>query len=155
MSTADDKRKQIRGKLQTALNLMIFGGDDRVALPWNEAAKSAHFSVQAMRKAIAKPHVQQYLRAQRQVLITAISGQNPSRLAALRDQNENRGAAVRAAQTIEQIGAAEQSRPTNFTVPGFIIQIIHAPAPGIGQARGFTGPTIEHAPAVALPTRCP
>src|SRR3979411_1020411 len=89
----DDRRKQIRGKLQTALNLMIFGGDDRNPLPWNEAAKAANFTVQAMRKAIAKPHVQRCLRAQRQVLLTAISGQNPARLAQLRDQDDNRGAA--------------------------------------------------------------
>jgi hypothetical protein len=149
-----DKRKQIRGRLQTALNLMIFGGDNRVALPWNEAAKSAHFSVQAMRKAIAKPHVQQYLRAQRQVLIAAISGQNPARLAQLRDQDENRGAAVRAAQAIEQIGAAEQARPSNFAMPGFCVQIINVPQQSASQVHAFVPPAIEAPRVVEVVAPC-
>jgi hypothetical protein len=43
---------------------------------------------------------------------------------------------------LETIGAAEQAHPAQFTPPGFIIQIVNVPQPGISQAH-----TIEHAPA--------
>lgn len=136
-----DRRRDIKGKLKVALDLMVFGGDDRVALPFQEAARNANFSVQAMRKAIEKPHIQRYLREKKQVLLASICGQNPSRLAQLRDQDDNRGAAVRAAMALEQIGTAEQARPAQFTMPGFVVQILNVPASAI-EARPAL--SIEH-----------
>ncbi len=124
-----DRRKQIKGKLKDALDLMIFGGDDRVALAWSDAARTVNFSPQAMRKALQKAHVQRYLRDQRQVLLAAISGQNPSRLAALRDQDSNPAAAVRAAMALETIGAVEETRTRHTSTPGFVV-FIGTPPPG-------------------------
>jgi hypothetical protein len=136
-----DRRRDIKGKLKQALDLMVFGREDRVALPWNEAAQAAGFRVDAMRKALDRPHVRRYLMASREVLRVAVSGQTISRLAVLRDQDSNMNAAVRAAMALEQIGTAEQSRPSIMSMPGFIVQIVNVPQPGISQAH-----TIEHVP---------
>src|SRR5262249_50238722 len=120
-----DRRRDIRGKLKTALDLMIWGDEDRKALPWNEAARTANFNVRAMRKALERPHVREYLRQARRCFMDTLSAQTPARLAALRDQDDNRNAAVAAARTLEEIGAAEDtlSRGVQQT-PGFSIVIV-------------------------------
>jgi hypothetical protein len=73
-------------------------------------ARKANLTVRAMRLALKRPHVLKYLRAERGVLLASASGQNLKALATLRDQTENRAAAVQAARTLEGL-ATEQFEP--------------------------------------------
>ena len=132
-------RKQIRGRLKTALDLMVRQG--RV---WNDAAAEADFTVSAMRKALERPHVIAYLRQQREVFRASVGGRNLHRLIELREQDEHKAAAVKVCQIIEQIGEMDIARGAGNAVrtPGMIIQIISGPAPRL--AAGPAPLTIDH-----------
>jgi hypothetical protein len=92
----------VSGRLKAALDDMTWNGT-----PWEEAATKANLTVRAMRLAMKRPQVLKYLRAERGVLLASASGQNLHALAKLRDQDENRAAAVQAARALEGL-AAEQ-----------------------------------------------
>src|SRR3982074_3583901 len=79
----------VSGRLKAALDDMTWNGT-----PWEDAARKANLTVRAMRLAMKRPHVLKYLRAERGVLLASASGQNLHALAKLRDQDENRSAAV-------------------------------------------------------------
>jgi hypothetical protein len=130
----------VSGRLKIALDLMTWEG-----LQWDEAALKANLTVRAMRLALKRPHVLKYLRAERGVLLASASGQNLHALARLRDQEENKAAAVQAARTLEGL-ASEQFGPVSRGIgggaragylidlsddqsPGVVIQIINSPAP--------------------------
>jgi hypothetical protein len=137
VNQSEPKRMQIRRKLKAALDGMIWDG-----LPFDEAARAAGFNVRAMRKALERPHVRNYLRTQKQVFRESVSSANIFRAREIRDQSENQMAAIKAIQVIEAIGDAEAAR-SGFTPglqPGLTIQIIST-ADAVK-----VGPTIEHDP---------
>src|SRR6476646_2796320 len=107
-TTRQHRRRQIKGKLKLALDRMIWGDEDGIPAEWDEAARAVNFSVSAMRKALARPHVRQYLKTERHVLKAALSAKNVRRLASIAD-GPNKAAAVRAVQVME--GLDEQAGP--------------------------------------------
>lgn len=130
-------RKQIRGKLKAALDAMVWQGQD-----WDEAARNINLTTAAMRKALGKPHVLAYLKHEREVFRSSMGGKTLVRLAELRDQDENRNAAVKACQVLEQLGETDSARGAAAgmpRVPGMIIVI----QTGSAQARSLP-PVIDH-----------
>jgi len=109
---------------------MIWGTETHGAMTYDEAARSVGMTTRAMRKALDKPHVQQHLREQRHVLRTTLSARTLSRLAELRDQDDNRNAAVAAARALEGLG----DEPVTNTPhrPGVVI-VIGGPARELAQ----------------------
>lgn len=119
-----ERRLRIGGKLRAALDLMVFGDENGNTLPWNDAARAANMNVRAMRRSLEKNHIRQHLRAQRQVFLAAAGAKNISRLVELRDQNENRGAAVKAVAVLEQMGEQRQGDTASRVItPGIVIVI--------------------------------
>jgi hypothetical protein len=112
-----------RGKLKTALDLMIWGGEDGLAVDWVGAAKLVGLRTRTLRLAIQKPHVRTYLNEQRRAMLAGISAKNISRAAAIRDQDENRTAAVNAIRFLED-GGNSGGPAGPVRVPGVVIQII-------------------------------
>lgn len=143
-----DKRRRITGKLKTALDLMIWGDKDSTAYTWDDAAVKANFTTRAMRLALERPHVRAYLNAQRQVFREAVGARTISRLAELRDQDDNRNAAVSAARVLEQMGeeaAGGGSPGQRVQAPGFVIMVVNAaPVPALPAATIDASPLIEH-----------
>jgi hypothetical protein len=127
-------RNKVTGALKIALDLIIHEG-----LNWEDAATQAKLQVRTMRLAMRRPHVLQYLRAERQVLLASVVAQNPRRLQQLRDQDDNRAAAVRAAATLEAMHDSPTAQAGAMNVkPGLTIQIIADAPPRV------VGPVIEH-----------
>ena len=126
-------RNSINGKLKAALHLMVFGpteGDQAgIALSWTEAAKAADFHVQAMRKALERPHVQAYLRAQKQVFRASASAQNISVLVKLRDQSGNGMVQLGAVKVLEQIGDEPGAGSVQQRAPGMVIVVVNGTNP--------------------------
>ena len=122
--------------MKIALDLIIHQG-----LDWEVAATQAKLQVRTMRLAMRRPHVLAYLKAERQVVLASVVAQNPRRLQQLRDQDENRAAAVRAASVLEAMDENAMQRGSGGGVahaPGLVIQIIGAdPSPKV----------IEHDPS--------
>ena len=133
-------RNGVTGKLKHALDLMTWEG-----VPWNEAALKAGLSTRTMRLALKKSHVLKYLRAERGVLMAQASASTFHRLDELMRQDENRGAAVAAARTIEVMTNEAIGGPRTLGVsgprsgyiidlsgdeptPGLVIQIVNSPA---------------------------
>jgi len=145
------KPPRITGKLREACLLMVWGAPDAPEpvppLAYDAAARTVGMSVRSMRKHLEKQHVQAFLRTQREVLRASLDARNLSRLAELRDQNSNMNAAVKAAQVLEEIGAADATRrplSSGMQSPGFVILL---PAPYFGER----GRTIEHSPVPCSP----
>jgi hypothetical protein len=120
----------IGGRLKAALDDMDWNGT-----PWDEAARKANLTVRSMRMSMHKVHVLQYLRTQRGIMLAQASVTNFHRLAELRDQDENRAAAVSAARTIEQmaddaLGTAGGARGGGAR-SGYIIDLSEGPKPGL------------------------
>ena len=128
---------KVSGALKLALDAIVHQG-----LTWEAAATHAKIQVRTMRLAMSKPHVLQYLRRERQVLLASYVAQNPRRLAQLRDQDENRAASVRAAATLEAMHDAPAARGGSDVPvqPGLQIVIVTSKDPAT------VGPLIEHAP---------
>lgn len=112
------KRLRIGRKLRQVLDLMVFEGDDMA-----EAARKANTSTRAIRKALERRHVLAYLRARREVLRASICAGNPRRLGAIRDQNKNLSAAVRAVTALERQELAEAAASRAAVAPGIVIVI--------------------------------
>lgn len=119
------KRLQIRGKLKATLDAMVWDG-----LEWQEAAKTHNFHVVSMRKAMGSPHVQAYIRAERQVLRESLSPRNIHRLREIRDAADNMPA-IQAIRTLEQMSDEQSHGQSGASVsPGITIRIINqAPTP--------------------------
>lgn len=111
----------VSGRLKAALDNMTWNGT-----PWEQAARKANLTVRAMRLAMKRPHVLRYLRDERRVLLASASGENLHALAKLRDQDENRAAAVQAARALEGL-ASEQFETGSIAIAGqpagFVIDI--------------------------------
>lgn len=111
---------RIRGKLREAIECMITEGLDRV-----EAAKKVALSPRAMRAALGKPHVIRYVQERRVNFRAELCGRNEYRLGELRDQNENKMAAVSAIKVLEQLDREESVKPTHNrnVTPGVVVVI--------------------------------
>lgn len=131
-------RAAVSGRLRDALVDMSWNGT-----PWNEAARKANLTVRAMRLALKRPQVLAFLKSERVVLLASISGATVSRLQQLRDQDENRAAAVSAAKTLNEMSEAAEVNPARMNqarAPGLVF-VIQMP----------TGPTITVDPKDSAP----
>jgi hypothetical protein len=111
----------VSGRLKIALDDMIERGT-----PWEQAGVKANLTVRAMRLALKRPVVIQYLRDARRVWLSSATGENLNALARLRDQNSNMAAAVTAAKTLEGL-ATEQFEPGSIAIgqpaAGYVIDL--------------------------------
>lgn len=143
-----DKRLRIKGKLKLALDRMIWGDADGIPEEWDAAARAVDFSTAAMRKALGRPHVRAYLKAERYVLKAALSARNVRRLQDVAD-GPNQAARVRAIQVMEALdehtGPGGPGGPVQ-RAPGVTIIVQSAsPAPQLPpSARPSPLLTIEH-----------
>jgi hypothetical protein len=129
-------RNKVTGALKVALDLIIHEG-----LDWEVAAAQAKLQVRTMRLAMRRPHVLAYLRAERHVVLASVVAQNPRRLQKLRDQDENRSAAVRAAGVLEAMNDNPMAQPGAMNVsPGLTIVVVSENA----QPKVIGPKVIEH-----------
>jgi hypothetical protein len=144
-------RNGVSGRLKAALDDMIENGT-----PWDVAGPKANLTVRAMRLALKRPPVLKYLRAERGALLARMSPQNLHALAKLRDQEDNKAAAVTAARTLEDMASvvcgdgavvgrggprAGYLIDLSDEPPGIVIRI-HHPAPLVDAST--PGQMIEH-----------
>ena len=117
----------VGGRLKAALDDMIWHGTD-----WDAAAVKANLTVRAMRLALKRPQVLAYVRRERGVLLASMSPKNLQRLGALRDQDDNKAAAVQAARVLENLNSEQMpggSLARNHA--GYVIDLSDPPAPGV------------------------
>ena len=129
-------KNSIGGRLKAALDDMVWNGTK-----WDEAAWKANLTVRSMRMSMQKAHVLRYIRAQRGVLLAQSSAQTFHRLSELRDQDENRNAAVAAARTLEAMtneafGGQPALSISSRGTAGCVIVTGKRPPPR-GRARGL------------------
>jgi hypothetical protein len=113
-------RGRVTGKLKTAIDRMVWFGDKRL-----DAATAAALTDHGLRTALRKPHVLAYLRSELALLREGERPRNLHRLAALRDQDDNRGAAVAAIKVLEQL-TDDPRAPVGITLnlqAGFVIDL--------------------------------
>lgn len=105
-------------KIRAAIDAQVFEGLKRA-----EAAKKAGITDNALYQALRKPAPLAYWNECLQVLRTGERARNIIRLTEIRDQDENRTAAVRAVQVLEEAAASKQQQAGSKVVtPG--IQIV-------------------------------
>jgi hypothetical protein len=111
---------KVTGRLRAALLDMVWKGSRR-----DDAAKANHMSIHGLREALRKPHVKAFYLAELGVLRESERPRTFHRLCDLRDQDENRNAAVSAAKVLEQISDEQSLRP-NATVasPGIVLRVV-------------------------------
>ena len=105
-------------KVRAAIDLMVWQGHHR-----DEAAKLAGIKPKSLYNAFRKHHVRAYYVAELGVLRESARAKTFHRLEALRDQDENRAAAVKACQVLEQLGEQTVNSPAVTQAPGFVIII--------------------------------
>ena len=119
----------IGAKLRSALDLMVFGlteGDKAGnALDFSDAARAVGFNVRAMRKALERPHVRAYLKAQKEVFRASASAQNISALVKLRDESGNGMVQLGAIKTLEQMTDDPAAQGTPQARPGLVIVVVN------------------------------
>lgn len=120
-------RNGVSGRLKSSLDDMIENGT-----PWEQAALKANLTVRAMRLALKRPAVIRYLRDVRRVWLSSATGQNLHALARVRDQDENKAAAVTAARSLESLASEQfgESGPIGLgqSPAGYVIDIGPDPA---------------------------
>ena len=116
-ANADGKRLKVGGKLRIAINAMIWDG-----LPLDKAAEKANLTTAAVRQALAKSHVLQYLKAEREVLRSSINARNITRLAEIRDAADNMPA-VNAIKALEQLDDTVAAGSQRQSAPGIVFII--------------------------------
>src|SRR6516165_10113874 len=114
---------KVTGRLRAALLDMVWKGSRR-----DDAAKANSMSIHGLREALRKPHVKAFYLAELGVFRESERPKTFHWLCDLRDQNENKNAAVAAAKVLEQISDAEVAKPSNAVSPGVTIVIRHARA---------------------------
>jgi hypothetical protein len=90
--------RRVTGKLKAAIDRLVWFGDKRA-----DAATAAGMTDHGLRSALRKPHVLGYLRNELALLREGERPRSIHRLAELRDQDDNRAAAVKAIQVLEQL----------------------------------------------------
>ena len=115
---------KVTGRLRAALLDMVWKGSRR-----DDAAKANSMSIHGLREALRKPHVKAFYLAELGVLRESERPKTFHRLCDLRDQDENKNAAVAAAKALEQISDEPlRSNPT-VTSPGVIIRVLVPQSP--------------------------
>jgi len=115
---------KVTGRLRAALLDMVWKGSRR-----DDAAKANSMSIHGLREALRKPHVKAFYPAELGVLRESERPKTFHRLCDLRDQDENKNAAVAAAKALEQISDEQLlARSSNAPSPGVTIVIRHARA---------------------------
>jgi hypothetical protein len=111
---------RVQGKLAVALALMVDEGR-----PMSEAAQQAGMTTHAVREAFAKPHVLEYVRKRRQMLLASVNARNIQRLAEIRDAADNMPA-VNSVLALERMaGDASSTGGTGVShSPGITIQVV-------------------------------
>lgn len=142
----------VGGKLKTALDLMVFGPVDGpedkrgIALAMDAAAKAAGVETRYIRKALDKPHVRQYLNAAKQVFRAGASAANISRAVQIRDQDDNKTAAIQAIRYLDELDAkGPNSTAGRVTTPGVVIHIHERRHAATDDTVIEVNPLIEHA----------
>ena len=103
---------------------MVWKGSRR-----DDAAKANSMSIHGLREALRKPHVKAFYLAELGVLRESERPKTFHRLCSLRDQDENKNAAVAVAKALEQISDEQLlARSSNAPSPGVTIVIRHARA---------------------------
>jgi hypothetical protein len=116
--------KQVSGKLKRALDLMVYGDETGNCHSFLDAARKVGYSAVSMRKALERAHVQRYLREQKQVFRSAASAQNIHRAVQIRDQDDNRTAAVQAIKYLDGIAENEAGGAGSHRVtPGVVVHV--------------------------------
>ena len=139
---------KVTGRLRGALLDMVWKGSRR-----DDAALANRMSVHGLREALKRPHVKAFYLGELGVLRESERPRTFHRLCDLRDQDENRNAAVAAARTLEQLSDAEQARSNaaNHPTPGVCIVIRTAePTAPIVDVVAFSPPS-QLQPAKPLP----
>jgi hypothetical protein len=113
---------KVTGRLKRALDEMVWGGSCRT-----DAARIAGMTDHSLREALKKPHVKAYYLPELGVLRESGRAKTFHRLEALRDQDDNKAAAVKACQVLEQIGDEELGRRSGNVTPGLVIVIEGTP----------------------------
>jgi hypothetical protein len=138
---------RVTGKLKAAIDRMVWFGDRRP-----DAATAAGLTDHGLRSALRKPHVLGYLRSELALLREGERPRNVHRLAALRDQDDNRNAAVAAINVLEKLTDDPRSA-VNISLhvsAGYIIDLTDAPRDFVVVGpKAATPHVIEHEPAAA------
>ena len=139
---------RVTGKLKAAIDRMVWFGDKRA-----DAATAAGLTDHGLRSALRKPHVLAFYRRELGALREGERARNVHRLVELREQDENRNAAVKAIQVLEMTDPEAVRRVGDGTSPGIVIRIIQPaaqPLPPnpkeIGEVTGVGIRIIEHEP---------
>src|SRR6516162_10958346 len=116
---------KVTGRLRGALLDMVWKGSRR-----DDAALANKMSVHGLREALKRPHVKAFYLAELGVLRESERPKTFHRLCDLRDQDENKNAAVAAAKALEQISDEQMTRPNaTVTSPGVIIRVLVPQSP--------------------------
>jgi hypothetical protein len=138
---------RVTGKLKIAIERLVWFGDRRP-----DAATAAGLTDHGLRSALRKPHVLGYLRSELALLREGERPRNVHRLAALRDQDDNRNAAVAAINVLEKLTDDPRSA-VNISLhvsAGYIIDLTDAPRDFVVVGpKAATPHVIEHEPAAA------
>jgi hypothetical protein len=112
------------------------------------AAAKAGLSTYQARRYLTRPHVQRYMREQRNAVTEEIRAGNPMALARIRDQDGgNTMAKVAAVRQIEQLGqAAEEIGGSHRSAPGLVVVIQSSDGRVQMIPSAPPAPMIEHEP---------
>ena len=127
-----DKRRRKRGltvAVRTAIDAMLYDRCTRA-----QACEKAGFTERALYLALEKSEVAEYFNRGLQVLRAGERAQNLHRLADLRDQDDNRAAAVKAIQVLEQLDAEAVARPAGQQTPGIVLRILNVTSTPVGPS---------------------
>ena len=114
----------IPSRIAHALKLMVDEGK-----PIHLAAQASGVSTHIVREAFAKPHVLEYVRKRRQMLLASVNARNIQRLAEIRDAADNMPA-VNSVLALERMAGDATSTPGGSLShsPGITIQINTGPS---------------------------
>jgi hypothetical protein len=124
---------KVTGRLKTAITAMVWDGASR-----KEAAQVAGLSDHGLRQALRRAHVKRFYLAELDVLRTSGRARTLHRLEALRDQDSNKAAAVKACQVLESISDEAVSRPLAAQMQPGLIVVINAPTSSIPKVAPVT-----------------
>src|SRR6516162_413111 len=112
---------KVTGRLRGALLDMVWKGSRR-----DDAALANKMSVHGLREALKRPHVKAFYLAELGVLRESERPKTFHRLCDLRDQDENKNAAVAACKVLEQVTDEQTNRSgTPMPGPGVTIRILN------------------------------
>jgi len=109
------------GKLKIAIDRMVWFGDRRA-----DAATAAGLTDHGLRTALRKRHVLTYLRTELALLREGERPRSLHRLVELRDQDENRNAAVKAIQVLEELTDGPRAAAVSVSLhlqAGYVIDL--------------------------------